>query len=121
MALQTDFFCASRGLLQGNLLSPFLFSLVVDSLSALVSHVVHANLVEGFKIVVLDFSISHLQFIEDTIVFVNPSSNIINLKHIIQVFEVISGFKVNWGKSYIAGINVLFEDSSGINGYLERT
>lgn len=101
------FFCPSRGLRQGDLLSPFLFSLVADSLSALLSHVVWVNLVEGFKILSSDLSISYPQFTDDTIVFVKPSSaNSIDLKHTLQIFELILGFKVNWRKSEIVEINV---------------
>lgn len=78
-----DFFCASRGLRQCDPLSPFLFSLVANSLSSIRSHVVHVNLIDAFKIPSSDLSISHLQFVDDTIVFVNPSTtDIMNLKYI---------------------------------------
>lgn len=61
------FFGASRGLRQGDPLSSFLFSLVVDSLSALINHVVRINLVEGFKLQSCDLVVSHLWFADDTI------------------------------------------------------
>lgn len=54
------FFCASRGIRQGDPLSPFLFALVGDALSALLSHALQANLVEGFMAPMKNLSISHL-------------------------------------------------------------
>lgn len=81
------FFYTSKELRQGNPLSPFLFSLVADSLSALLSHTFRANLNEEFKIPSYKLSISHLQFANDTIIFVKPSStNINNLKFTLQIF-----------------------------------
>lgn len=101
------FFCASKGLRQGDPLLPFLFSLVANSLSALLSHAVWANLIVGFKIQLNELSISHLQFADDTIIFVKPSTtDINNLKLTLKFFELISRFKVNWSKLGIVGIHV---------------
>lgn len=93
---------------QGDPLSPFLFSLVANGLSALLSLATRANLIDGFHL--HDSTISHLQFVDDTMVFLKPINvRISNLKHILHIFEIISGLKVNWEKSSVPGIHV--EDS----------
>lgn len=52
-------------------------------------------------------TVSHLQFADDTIVFVKPElEGITNLKSILKIVEVISGLKVNWGKCGIVSIHV---------------
>lgn len=56
------FFKSPRGLRQGDPLSPFLFTLVANSFSALMSKALASSLVEGFQIAGEDLSISHLQF-----------------------------------------------------------
>lgn len=90
------FFCVSRGFRQGDPLSHFLFSLVVDSLSALLLHVVGATIIKGYKILALDLTLSHLQFADDIIILAKPSSQAMsNLKHTLHVLEIISGFNVN--------------------------
>lgn len=103
------FFYASHGIRQGDLLSFFLFFLVADSLSALLLHAVCANIVKGksFQILASNLTIFYLQFADDTLIFSNSSPQAIrNLKYTLQIFEVISGFNVNWGKSTIIGIHV---------------
>lgn len=43
-----------------------------------------------------DMIIPHLHFADDIIIFTKPSLEaVMNLKNTLQVFEIISGFKVN--------------------------
>ena len=62
-------FKASRGLRQGNPLSPFLFTLLVDVLSRLLEKAQENNLIKGLCIGQEKVEISHLQFSDDTIFF----------------------------------------------------
>ncbi|KAJ9678294.1 hypothetical protein PVL29_020454 [Vitis rotundifolia] len=62
---------ASRGLRQGNPLSPFLFTLVADVLSRLLLRAEERNLLEGFRVGRNRIRVSHLQFADDTIFFSN--------------------------------------------------
>ncbi|RVW66522.1 putative ribonuclease H protein [Vitis vinifera] len=69
---------ASRGLRQGDPLSPFLFTLVADVLSRMLMRAEERNMMEGFR----------------------------TLKSLLLVFGHISGLKVNLNKSSIYGINL---------------
>ncbi|RVW17671.1 Transposon TX1 uncharacterized 149 kDa protein [Vitis vinifera] len=73
---------ASRGLRQGDPLSPFLFTLVTDVLSRMLMRAEERNMMEGFR--------EELQ----------------TLKSLLLVFGHISGLKVNLNKSSIYGINL---------------
>ena len=53
-------FSASRGLRQGDPLSPFLFILVVDCLGRLVDRAKECHLVKGFCVGKENISVSHL-------------------------------------------------------------
>lgn len=65
------FFGSSYGLLQGDPLSPFLFTLVADAFSALMVRVEEASIINGLRLVWKETVVSHLQFADDTIYFVD--------------------------------------------------
>jgi len=64
------FFPSSRGLRQGDPLSPFLFTLVVDEFSALRSKAIEKEIIKGFNSNSSGFLVSHLQFANDTSCFI---------------------------------------------------
>lgn len=63
------FFESSRGLRLSDPLYLFLFTLVVDSFNALMYKAWACSLAEGYQNGREDISISHLQFVDDTICF----------------------------------------------------
>ncbi|RVW35353.1 Transposon TX1 uncharacterized 149 kDa protein [Vitis vinifera] len=62
---------ASRGLRQGDPLSPFLFTLVADVLSRMLLRAEERNMLEGFRVGRNRTRVSHLQLADDTIFFSN--------------------------------------------------
>ncbi|RVW70916.1 Transposon TX1 uncharacterized 149 kDa protein [Vitis vinifera] len=98
---------ASRGLRQGDPLSPFLFTIVADVLSRMLLKAEERNVLEGFRVGRNRTRVSHLQFADDTIFFSNTrEEDMMTLKNVLLVFGHISGLKVNLDKSNIYGINL---------------
>lgn len=55
----------------------------------------------------LDQGISHLQFADDTLIIgENSEKNVCVIKAILQLFELVSGLKVNFHKSLLLGVHV---------------
>lgn len=63
------FFQAQRGLRQGDPLSPFLFTIVGEALSCMITIVGEANLINGFKSAASAPTITRLQFAVETLLF----------------------------------------------------
>ena len=98
---------ATRGLRQGDPLSPFLFTIVIDVLSRMLLRAEERSLLEGFSVGRNRTRVSHLQFADDTIFFSNTCvEELQTLKSLLLVFGQISGLKVNLDKSNLFGINL---------------
>ncbi|WKA01530.1 hypothetical protein VitviT2T_019810 [Vitis vinifera] len=98
---------ASKGLRQGDPLSPFLFTLVADVLNRMLIRAEERNMMEGFRVGRNRTRVSHLQFADDTIFFSNSrEEELQTLKSLLLVFGHISGLKVNLNKNSIYGINL---------------
>ncbi|GKV06521.1 hypothetical protein SLEP1_g18404 [Rubroshorea leprosula] len=100
-------FGMQRGLRQGDPLSPFLFLIVAEGLNGIIKSVISHGLFEGITVGQSGLKVTHLQFADDTIVFGKASEeNIWAVKCIMRIFEIVSGLKINFGKSLLMGINV---------------
>jgi hypothetical protein len=94
------FFASSRGIRQGDPLSPLLFVFVMEALSRMLSAGINDGLLEGFK--VGNVTVSHLLFADDTLIFCKDSPNqLAYLRGIFLLFEAASGLKVNLAKSVL--------------------
>ncbi|GKV46217.1 hypothetical protein SLEP1_g53216 [Rubroshorea leprosula] len=103
----TNQFPVSKGIRQGDPLSPFLFLIVAEGLNGLVSSAVEKQLNKGVAVGNEGVSVSHLQFADDTIFFREASEdNIGVIKSIMITFELVSGLKINFGKSQLMGVGV---------------
>lgn len=82
-------FEASRGLRQGDPLSPLLFSLSVDVLGRLLKRAANMGVIEGVSIGKEKINLTHLQFADDTILFSNgDESKFLNFLKIVKIFEL---------------------------------
>lgn len=100
------FFKSTRGLRQGDLLSPFFFSLVADGSSVILKRV-EVRPIEGCSVGDDLIMVSHLQFMDDTILFLKAERyNIKRMEMCLKNFQVISSLKVNLSKSCMVGIHI---------------
>jgi hypothetical protein len=109
--LPLGFFGSSRGLCQGDPLSPLLFLLVMEVLSQLLIRTEEVGLIRGFKAssaTVSGLSISHLLFADDTIVFCDADRDqLLHIRMVLACFEAVTGLGVNMGKSELVPVGEL--------------
>ena len=67
-------FHASRGIRQGDPLSPILFKIVMEALSTLLLRAREMGVISGFEFIPNGEAISHLQFADDTVLFRSTKS-----------------------------------------------
>ncbi|GKV34399.1 hypothetical protein SLEP1_g42774 [Rubroshorea leprosula] len=100
-------FSVSKGLRQGDPLSPFLFLIIAEGLNGLVCNATQKGLLEGVEVGSKGLKLSHLQFADDTILFGEATEkNVLAMKGILRAFEIVSGLKVSFNKSQLMGICV---------------
>ncbi|XP_059077157.1 uncharacterized protein LOC131876269 [Cryptomeria japonica] len=100
------FYSSSRGLRQGDPLSPFLFIVLAESFSWAIKAAKLKGLWKGIVILGFPISISHCLFADDTILFGQASLREANtINGIIQKYATFSRQKVNIEKSKIFFLN----------------
>ena len=104
----SGFFGSSRGLRQGDPLSPLLFLLVMEVLSQLLRRTEEVGLIRGFKVgsaTVSGLSISHLLFADNTIVFCDANRDqLLHFRMVLAGFEAVTSLGVNMGKSELVPV-----------------
>ncbi|XP_052114173.1 uncharacterized protein LOC107478348 [Arachis duranensis] len=95
-----------RGLRQGDPLSRFLFVLVVDVLNRMIGEAMRNGRISTLLVGRDDIELSHLQFVDDTILFCPPEEGIVrSYKRLLRCFEVMSGLSINFEKSSLIPVN----------------
>ena len=99
------FFRSSRGLRQGDPLSPYLFVVGMEVLSCLIKRAVEGNFISGCRLGNREDGevvISHLLYADDSIIFFEAKSEqLMCLRWTLMWFEAFSGLKINLNKSEI--------------------
>ena len=107
------FFPSSKGLRQGDLLSPYLFIMGMKVLSALIRRAVEGGCITGCRIQRgrgQAVSISHLLFADDAIVFCEAKKEDMTfLSWTLCWFEAASGLRINLAKSEIIPVGEVDE------------
>nr|CAN64368.1 hypothetical protein VITISV_040345 [Vitis vinifera] len=97
------FFSSSKGLRQGDPISPYLFILGMEVLSALIRRAVQGNFISGCRLRGrgdAEIMVSHLLFADDTIIFCEASKDqLTHLGWILVWFEAASELRINLAKS----------------------
>ena len=107
----SDFFGSSRGIRQGDPLSPLLFDIVMEGLSRMLDVAATTSQFSGFSVgntAGNTVMVSHILFANDTLIFcdANPTQ-IASLRAILARFEKVSGLRTNLGKSELVPIGVV--------------
>ena len=116
------FFPSTRGLRQGDPLSPMLFVIVMEALSRLIDKAIGAGMISGFSVsrdIHDPLLISHLLFTDDTLIFCEATSDhLSHLRSILIWFEATSGLRINLGKSELVQVGEvpLLEELADILG-----
>lgn len=98
---------ASRGLWQGDPLSPFLFTIVGDALSRSIQYCIERNILKGFSVGKNRVEVSMLQFTDDTLIFCPNEEEIMDKWwEILRAILDGASLSMNLTKTSIIGINL---------------
>ncbi|XP_074303812.1 uncharacterized protein LOC141638307 [Silene latifolia] len=99
----TEDFKPSRGLRQGDPLSPYLFILCAEVLSGLVRKAMEDGAIRGVRIAAGAPMVTHLLFADDSILFVRAKEREVQkVKNILTCYEKASGQLVNYNKTTVS-------------------
>jgi hypothetical protein len=98
----TETFLPRRGLRQGDPLSPYLFIICAEGLSALMEDANRRGIIEGIRICHGAPRLNHLFFADDSLIFIKASVlEARHLQHILSLYEEASGQMINKDKTVV--------------------
>ena len=99
---ETDDFIPSRGLRQGDPLSPYLFLICAEGLSSLLAHMEEVRGIEGVRVCRNAPSVSHLLFADDSLILMKANlTNATSLRQVLDQYCASSGQLVSEAKCSI--------------------
>uniref|UniRef100_A0A2N9I8K0 non-specific serine/threonine protein kinase n=1 Tax=Fagus sylvatica TaxID=28930 RepID=A0A2N9I8K0_FAGSY len=113
---------STRGLHQGDPLSPMLFVIVMEASSKLLDKAIEEGSLAGFSVSGGSnepITVSHLLFADNTLIFCDADpSQLLYLRVILNQFEAASGLRINLGKSELVPVRDVadIENLAGILG-----
>jgi hypothetical protein len=98
----TDAITPQRGLRQGDPLSPYLFIICAEGLSAMLQKAERDRKIVGIKVCRTAPSVNHLFFADDSLILMHARrEEAAELRRILEVYEGVSGQVINKDKSSI--------------------
>lgn len=80
---------------------------MVDGISGILKKAEREGLTTRYRVGEGSQSMTQLQFIDDTILFLEANERKIrNMQMCLKVYELISGFKINMSKAHMVRVNV---------------
>ncbi|GJU75090.1 RNA-directed DNA polymerase, eukaryota, reverse transcriptase zinc-binding domain protein [Tanacetum coccineum] len=109
------YFKGGKALRQGNPMSPYLFTLVMEIMSLIVQDKVKRNKDFGYHIGCKHMKLTHVCFADDMLMFCHGDKGFVStLKEAIDEFGTLSGLKPNYDKSTIIFGSVQMKDKQEI-------
>lgn len=104
-------FIPSRGLRQGDPLSPFLFILMMEGLGRLIKQAKAEGKIKGLQLSENGQTLTHQQFVEDTMLQGVPTVKSLAYKQLLIDFGMATGMEVNLFKSkiFVFNINIVIQ------------
>ncbi|XP_026450628.1 uncharacterized protein LOC113350714 [Papaver somniferum] len=97
-----EYLKCKKGIRQGDPLSPFLFLIVVEALTAMMKKAHEDGFINGFKVSNTGTKVSHLQFVDDISIFLDASVDQVQfLRILLLCFEFLTGLRINFSKSHL--------------------
>jgi hypothetical protein len=105
------FFPSSRGIHQGDPLSPLLFLLVMEVLNRMLKKTEEGGFIHGFQVGAAlgdRMEVSHLLYADDIILFCDACpEQVTYLRRVLTCFEAVTGLRVNMSKSEMVPIGAV--------------
>jgi hypothetical protein len=102
----TRTFNASRGLRQGDPLSPFLYIILAEGLGRSLSQAKSEGMIKGLPLIQGEEALSHLQFVDDNLLMGSPMvKEVKGFKSILDLFNSASSTVINQEKSQLFFFN----------------
>lgn len=105
--VNSHFFIATKGVGQGDPVSPLLFNLVADVFTRMLTRAAQHSHIRGLMTRLYPNGVISLQYADDTLIFIDDKLETAqNLKWFMSCFEQLSGLRINFHKCDLIPLNV---------------